>query len=148
MRKTVLLHSSVRANAMVLKTVFLLWYLTYPILTKGAHPNLIELSKKFSDLQLELEQSLINHKGANEAKRVDLDQFIEFNSASISKRSACDNGKGNYGINSFNFLAFILLTYNVVANVNNNLNNNNNNKNVRIHWSCLFAIFQLLFVYF
>ena len=45
------------------------------------------------------------------------------------KRSSCENGKGNYGINSFNFLAFVLLTYNVVANVNNNLNNNNNNKN-------------------
>ena len=26
-------------------------------------------------------------------------------------------------------MAFILLTFNVVANVNNNLNNNNNNKN-------------------
>ena len=45
------------------------------------------------------------------------------------KRSSCENGKGNYGINSFNFLSFVLLTYNVVANVNNNLNNNNNNKN-------------------
>ena len=47
----------------------------------------------------------------------------------LQKRNACDNGKGNYGINSFNFLAFVLLTFNVVANVNNNLNNNNNNKN-------------------
>ena len=46
-----------------------------------------------------------------------------------TKRAACDDGKGNYGINSFNFLAFILLTFNIVANVNNNLNNNNNNKN-------------------
>ena len=133
MRKTVLLHSSVRANAMVVRTVLLLWYLTYPILIKGAHPNLIELSTKFRDLQIELQHSLINQKGVKEPKRVDLHQFIDFNSASIRKRSACDNGKGNYGINSFNFLAFILLTYNVVANVNNNLNNNNNNKNVRIH---------------
>ena len=47
----------------------------------------------------------------------------------LVKRSSCDDGKGNFGINSFNFLAFVLLTYNVVANVNNNLNNNNNNKN-------------------
>ena len=47
----------------------------------------------------------------------------------LVKRSSCDDGKGNYGINSFNFLAFVLLTYNVVANVNNNLNNNDNNKN-------------------
>ena len=45
------------------------------------------------------------------------------------KRAACDDGKGNYGINSFNFMAFILLTFNIMANVNNNLNNNNNNKN-------------------
>jgi len=45
------------------------------------------------------------------------------------KRAACDDGKGNYGINSYNFLAFILLTFNIVANINNNLNNNNNNKN-------------------
>ena len=46
-----------------------------------------------------------------------------------TKRAACDDGKGNYGINSFNFMAFILLTFNIMANVNNNLNNNNNNKN-------------------
>ena len=117
---------------MVVKTVFLVWYLTYPILIKGAAYENQQLTKKFSELELQLEQSLIHQKSNREAKKVNLDQYVDFNSASITKRSACDNGKGNYGINSFNFLAFTLLTYNVVANVNNNLNNNNNNKNVRI----------------
>merc|ERR1712051_463851 len=45
------------------------------------------------------------------------------------KRAACDDGKGNYGINSYNFLAFILLTFNIVANINNN-NNNKNDQNI------------------
>jgi hypothetical protein len=58
-----------------------------------------------------------------------LDPKDTFGISTRVTRGACDNGKGNYGINSFNFMAFVLLTFNVVANVNNNLNNNNNNKN-------------------
>ena len=41
----------------------------------------------------------------------------------------CPGGEGNYGFNSFNFMTFTLLVFNLVANVNNNLNNNNNNAN-------------------
>lgn len=48
---------------------------------------------------------------------------------SITKRDACPGGEGNFGFNSFNFMTFVLLVYNAVANVNNNLNNNNNNIN-------------------
>ena len=33
------------------------------------------------------------------------------------------------GFNSFNFLTFMLLTFNLMANINNNINNNNNNNN-------------------
>lgn len=47
----------------------------------------------------------------------------------ISKRSVCPDGQGNLGFNSFNFMTFVLLVFNAVANINNNLNNNNNNIN-------------------
>ena len=43
------------------------------------------------------------------------------------KRSPCPSGVGNFGFNSFNFLTFMVMTFNAVANVNNNINNNNNN---------------------
>ena len=43
--------------------------------------------------------------------------------------AGCPGGEGNYGFNSFNFMTFTLLVFNLVANVNNNLNNNNNNAN-------------------
>ena len=33
------------------------------------------------------------------------------------------------GFNSFNFITFMLLTFNLMVNINNNLNNNNNNNN-------------------
>jgi len=42
-------------------------------------------------------------------------------------RSPCPSGVGNFGFNSFNFLTFMVMTFNAVANVNNNINNNNNN---------------------
>ena len=48
---------------------------------------------------------------------------------SRTKRQSCPGGVGNFGFNSFNFMTFILLTLNAVANVNNNINNNNNNNN-------------------
>ena len=40
-----------------------------------------------------------------------------------------DNSIGNLGFNSFNFLTFMILTFNAITNVNNNINNNNNNNN-------------------
>merc|ERR1712001_502871 len=43
---------------------------------------------------------------------------------SRSKRQSCPGGVGNFGFNSFNFMTFVLLTLNAVANVNNNINNN------------------------
>ena len=46
-----------------------------------------------------------------------------------TKRQSCPGGVGNFGFNSFNFMTFVLLTLNAVANVNNNINNNNNNNN-------------------
>ena len=45
-------------------------------------------------------------------------------------------GVGNFGFNSFNFMTFVLLTLNAVANVNNNINNNNNN-NVDINYNTI-----------
>lgn len=47
----------------------------------------------------------------------------------LKRGSGCPGGEGNYGFNSFNFMTFTLLVFNLVANVNNNLNNNNNNAN-------------------
>lgn len=52
------------------------------------------------------------------------------------KRSSCPGGVGNFGFNSFNFMTFVLLTLNAVANVNNNINNNNNN-NVDINYNTI-----------
>ena len=40
-----------------------------------------------------------------------------------SPRTPCPSGVGNYGFNSFNFLTFMVLVFNAVANVNNNINN-------------------------
>ena len=40
-----------------------------------------------------------------------------------STRTPCPSGVGNYGFNSFNFLTFMVLVSNAVANVNNNINN-------------------------
>merc|ERR1712080_749013 len=51
-------------------------------------------------------------------------------------RQACPGGVGNFGFNSFNFMTFVLLTLNAVANVNNNINNNNNN-NVDINYNTI-----------
>ena len=47
----------------------------------------------------------------------------------VKRDSGCPSGEGNYGFNSFNFMTFVLLVFNLVANINNNLNNNNNNAN-------------------
>ena len=44
-------------------------------------------------------------------------------------RSPCPSGVGRFGFNSFNFLTFMVMVFNAVANVNNNINNNNNNNN-------------------
>ena len=57
------------------------------------------------------------------------DLAAELKSTSRRRRSACVDGSGNLGFNSFNFMAFIVLVFNAVANINNNLNNNNNNIN-------------------
>ena len=58
-------------------------------------------------------------------------QILELTSTkhSRTKRQSCPGGVGNFGFNSFNFMTFVLLTLNAVANVNNNINNNNNNNN-------------------
>ena len=50
-------------------------------------------------------------------------------SRKVKRDSGCPSGEGNYGFNSFNFMTFVLLVFNLVANINNNLNNNNNNAN-------------------
>ncbi|XP_023326847.1 uncharacterized protein LOC111700212 [Eurytemora carolleeae] len=47
------------------------------------------------------------------------------------RRSECPGGSGKFGFNSYNLLAFLLMSFNQVSNVivntNNNRNNNNNN---------------------
>ena len=50
-------------------------------------------------------------------------------SKKVKRDSGCPSGEVNYGFNSFNFMTFVLLVFNLVANINNNLNNNNNNAN-------------------
>ena len=54
----------------------------------------------------------------------------EINLDGINIGKSCgSNHQGNFGFNSFNFMTFMLMIYNVVANTNNNINNNNNNNN-------------------
>ena len=55
---------------------------------------------------------------------------------SRNKRMSCPGGVGNFGFNSFNFMTFVLLTLNAVANTNNNINNNNNN-NIDINYNTI-----------
>ena len=54
---------------------------------------------------------------------------LQKRSPSSSCSSEQDDGIGNLGFNSFNFLTFMILTFNAITNVNNNINNNNNNNN-------------------
>ena len=71
--------------------------------------NLIhELEEKFRDLEEQQSKSFSHRR---------------------IKRQSCPGGVGNFGFNSFNFMTFVLLTLNAVANTNNNINNNNNNNN-------------------
>ena len=48
-----------------------------------------------------------------------------------ARRSACPGGAGKFGFNTYNLMAFMLMSFNQVSNVivnsNNNRNNNNNN---------------------
>ena len=62
--------------------------------------------------------------------------FAKGSSLSRAKRTSCPGGVGNFGFNSFNFMTFVLLTLNAVANTNNNINNNNNN-NVDINYNTI-----------
>ena len=54
---------------------------------------------------------------------------IKRSSATGCSSGQVDNSIGNLGFNSFNFLTFMILTFNAITNVNNNINNNNNNNN-------------------
>ena len=62
-------------------------------------------------------------------KNIDPPKDSEYLEQKVKRDSGCPGGEGNYGFNSFNFMTFVLLVFNLVANVNNNLNNNNNNAN-------------------
>ena len=106
--------------------LFFLWFVILFVNPKNSFGKFTEsqrkvLSKKFSALRDQLNLSEFNNNSTrllqidNDTKRKILNP-PKFSSRNI--RAACDNGKGNYGINSFNFMAFVLLTYNVVANVN------------------------------
>jgi hypothetical protein len=74
-------------------------------------------------------------EGSQSVKSIDkfsLDIFDSFGTADKglrTKRSPCPSGVGNFGFNSFNFLTFMVMVFNAVANTNNNINNNNNNDN-------------------
>ena len=76
------------------------------------------LSKKFSALREQLNLSEVKNSSILLHNKFNKREILNPPNFSRNIRAACDNGKGNYGINSFNFMAFVLLTYNVVANVN------------------------------
>ena len=88
------------------------------------------------DLQIQLDHNLnqtlyairqtqgqqVEHSSENELR-------IKRNSGTGCSSGQVDNSIGNLGFNSFNFLTFMILTFNAITNVNNNINNNNNNNN-------------------
>jgi len=87
--------------------------------------------------------SLFSHTGSHN-KLFNLDPSHNFGTTrdkytkrlSRHKRMSCPGGVGNFGFNSFNFMTFVLLTLNAVANTNNNINNNNNN-NIDINYNTI-----------
>ena len=64
-------------------------------------------------------------------EKFDLDLTNAFNPDHKNSRvkRSCPSGVGNLGFNSFNFLTFMVMLFNAIANTNNNINNNNNNDN-------------------
>ena len=106
--------------------LFFLWFIILFVNPKNSFGKFTEsqrklLAKKFSALRDQLNLSEFNNNNSTRLLQIDNNKREILNPPKFSSRNiraACDNGKGNYGINSFNFMAFVLLTYNVVANVN------------------------------
>jgi len=108
---------------------------------------LIDLDKQLEEFSLaSLTQGKTQFGTKSNSHLFDLDLQTNFNrkgktkklslAKSRAKRGACPSGVGNMGFNSFNFMTFMLLTMNAVANTNNNVNNNNNN-NVNINYNTI-----------
>ena len=104
--------------------LFFLWFIILFVNPKNSFGKFTEsqrklLAKKFSALRDQLNLSEFNNNNSTRLLQIDNNKREILNPPKFSSRNiraACDNGKGNYGINSFNFMAFVLLTYNVVAN--------------------------------
>ena len=78
----------------------------------------------------QLDLSLANFTKEFQAPIIDTsDKFnLDFSQdLRLKRNAACGGSVGNLGFNSFNFLTFMVMVFNAVANVNNNINNNNNN---------------------
>jgi hypothetical protein len=75
---------------------------------------------------LEVLQELVDSPG-----REDWRAFLDTGNRTRARRSACPGGAGKFGFNTYNLMAFMLMSFNQVSNVivnsNNNRNNNNNN---------------------
>jgi len=87
-------------------------------------------------------ERLFDNENSEESDLFDLNPVNNFgplgqkHRLSRNKRMSCPGGVGNFGFNSFNFMTFVLLTLNAVANTNNNINNNNNN-NIDINYNTI-----------
>lgn len=95
------------------------------------------------DLQLKfMSESFFSNHNSENTKLFNLNPALNFGilkdglRLSRQKRMSCPGGVGNFGFNSFNFMTFVLLTLNAVANTNNNINNNNNN-NIDINYNTI-----------
>ena len=53
-----------------------------------------------------------------------LDLAFESDHEKSRLKRSCPSSVGNMGFNSFNFLTFMVMVFNAVANANNNINNN------------------------
>ena len=117
-----------------LATLLLLLFSSHQVVStspKLSPSQRIHLDAKFSELRKNLVQSPEDNSSPVYKFSVDPietfgpdrtgNKFEAGNILKLTKRDACPGGSGNYGFNSFNFMTLVLLTFNVVANVNNNL---------------------------
>ena len=106
----------------------------YHLTPGGAHQLHLGLDQLLEDLTVEVNSGLKSRlKSSSKLSVAPRDTFGPRPASPPGHRgprgAGCPGGEGNYGFNSFNFMTFTLLVFNLVANVNNNLNNNNNNAN-------------------
>ena len=88
-----------------------------------------------NELERYLQRKLSSNNEEIIRKKFSTNVFEHFNgkpqklTRHVRSSGCAGSAVGNLGFNSFNFLTFMVMTFNAVANTNNNINNNNDNNN-------------------